>query len=303
MNGWLNVWHMSEWKYSSLKLKLFFFFTILIFIIFILAFKIIFLLLFSFQPRILSFIVPAFSSFSSVAQLCLTSCYHMDFSTPGFPVPYQLPELAQTHVHRVSDAIQPSHPLPSPSPPALNLSHYQGLFKRASSSHQVSQSIAKYCSFSCSICPSNEYSGLISFRMDWLDLLAVQGTLKSLLQHHSSEESILQLSAFFIVQLSHPYVTTGKPIALTIGTSVSKVIFIVPHHKCFRSKAIPCEKCSTAQTQRMDLETGGTVGRDILITVLQGQVSGGQAQVLRWDFCPLGTQVPPLVPHWLSTRG
>ena len=221
----------------------------------------------------------------------------MDFSTPGFPVPYQLPELAQTHVHRVSDAIQPSHPLPSPSPPALNLSHYQGLFKRASSSHQVSQSIAKYCSFSCSICPSNEYSGLISFRMDWLDLLEVQGTLKSLLQHHSSEESILQLSAFFIVQLSHPYITTGKPIALTIGTSVSKVIFIVPHHKCFRSKAIPCEKCSTAQTQRMDLETGGAVGRDILITVLQGQVSGGQSQVLRWDFCPLGTQVPPPVPH------
>ena len=162
---------------------------------------------------------------------------------------------------------------------------------------KVLQSIAKYCSFSCSICPSNEYSGLISFRMDWLDLLAVQGTLKSLLQHHSSEESILQLSAFFIVQLSHPYITTGKPIALTIGTSVSKVIFIVPHHKCFTSKTIPCEKCSTAQTQRMGLETGGAVGRDILITVLQGQVSGGQAQVLRWDFCPLGTQVPPPVPH------
>ena len=130
-------------KIFQFKIKTFFF-TILIFIIFILAFKIIFLLLFSFQPCILSFIVPAFSSFSSVVQFCLTSCYPMDFSTPGFPVPYQLPELAQTHVHRVSDAIQPSHPLPSPSPPALNLSHYQGLFKRASSSHQVSQSIAKY---------------------------------------------------------------------------------------------------------------------------------------------------------------
>ena len=129
------------------------------------------------------------------------------------------------------------------------------------------------------------------------DLLAVQGTLKSLLQHHSSEASIFQHSAFFMVQLSHPHITTGKTIALTIGTSVSKVIFIVPHHKSFRSKTIPCEKCSTAQTQRMDLETQGAVGRDILITVLQGQVSGGQAQVLRWGFHPLSTQVPPPVPH------
>ena len=155
----------------------------------------------------------------------------------------------------------------------------------------------KYWSFNFSISPSNEHPGLISFRMDWLDLLAVQGTLKSLLQHHSSEASILQHSAFFMVQLAHPHITTGKTTALTIGTSVSKVIFIVPYHKSFRSKAIPCEKCSTAQTQRMDLETQGAVGRDILITVLQGQLSGGQAQVLQWGFCPLGTQVPPPVPH------
>ena len=105
----------------------------------------------------------------------------MDCSTPGFPVHCQLLELAQTHVRQVSDAIQPSHPLSSPSPPAFNLSQHQGLFQWLSSSHQVS----KVLEFSFSISPSSEYSGLISFRMDWFDLLAVQETLKSLLQHHS----------------------------------------------------------------------------------------------------------------------
>ena len=125
---------------------------------------------------------------------------------PSFPVHHQLPELTQTHVHQVSDAIQPSHPLSSPSPPSFNLSQHQGLFKWVNSSHQV----AKIWSFSFSISPSTEYSGLISFRMDWLDLPAVQGTLKSLLQHHSSKASILQCSAFFMVQLSHPYMTTEK---------------------------------------------------------------------------------------------
>ena len=102
----------------------------------------------------------------------------MDYSMPGFPVHYQLQELAQTHVHRVSDAIQPSHPLLSSSPPAFNLSQHQGLFKGVSSLHQV----ASYWSFSFSISPSKKYSGLISFRIDWCDLLAVQGILKSLLQ-------------------------------------------------------------------------------------------------------------------------
>ena len=126
-------------------------------------------------------------------------------STPGFPVHHQLLELAQTHVHRVSDAIQPSHPLPSTSPPALSLSHHQGLFQWVSFSHQE----AKVWNYSFNISPTNEYSGLISFRMDWLDLLAVQGTLKTLLQQHNSKASILQCSAFFIVQLSHPYMTTG----------------------------------------------------------------------------------------------
>ena len=143
------------------------------------------------------------SQFSSVAQLCLTLCEPMDCSTPGFPVHHQLPGLAQT---RVGDAIQPSHPLLSPSPLAFNLSQHQGLFKWVGSSHQV----AKYWSFSFSISPSSEYSGLISFRIDWFDLLAVQGTLKSLLQHHSSKASILQHSAYFIVQPSHPHMTTGK---------------------------------------------------------------------------------------------
>ena len=147
----------------------------------------------------------------------------MDYRTPGFSVHHQHPELTKTHVHWVSDAIQPSHPLSSPPPPAFSLSQHHGPFQWVSSSHQV----AKYWSFSFNISPSNEYSGLISFRMDWLDLLAVQGNLKSLLQHHSSKASILQCSAFFIVQLSHPYMTTGKNIALTRQTFVGKVMSLL----------------------------------------------------------------------------
>ena len=116
----------------------------------------------------------------------------MDCSTPGLPVRHQLPESTQTRVHRVSDAIQPSHLQLSPSPPAFNLSQQQGLFQRVSSLHRV----AKYWSFSFSVSSSSENSGLISFRMDWFDLPVVHGTLKSLLQHHSSKASILQRSAF-----------------------------------------------------------------------------------------------------------
>ena len=123
---------------------------------------------------------------------CPTRCDPMDCSTPGFPVHHHLPEFAQTHVHWVSDAIQPSHPLSSPSIfPSISL------FQWVSSLHQV----VKYCCFSSSISPSNEYSGLISLKIDWFDLLASQGTLKSLLQLHSSKASILQLSVFFKVQL------------------------------------------------------------------------------------------------------
>ena len=161
--------------------------------------------------------------FSSVAQSCPTLCDPTNCSMPGLPVHHQLPEFTQMHVHWVGGAIQPSHPLLSPSPPALNFSQHQGLFKWDSSSHQV----AKYWCFSLKISPSNEYPGLISFRMGWLDLLAVQGTLKSLLQHHSSKTSILLHSAFFIVQLSHPYMTTGKTIALTRQTFVGKVISLL----------------------------------------------------------------------------
>ena len=147
----------------------------------------------------------------------------MDCSTPGIPVHHQLPELTQTRVHRVHDAIQPSHPLSSPSPPAFNLAQHQGLFQWVSSSIRW----PKYGSFSFSISSSSEYSGLISFRMDWLDLLAVPGTLKSLLQHHSSKASILRCSAFFIAQLSHLYMTTGKTIALTRRTFVGKVMSLL----------------------------------------------------------------------------
>ena len=144
-------------------------------------------------------------------------CHPMDCSTPGFPVHHQYPELAQTHVHLVSDAIQPSHPLSSPSLPAFNLSQHQGLFQWVTCLHQVAKVLVlqlQHQSF------SNNYSGLISFRMDWLDF---QGTLKSLLQHHSSKASIFWCSVFFIVQLSHPYMTTGKTIALTRRTLVGKL--------------------------------------------------------------------------------
>ena len=163
------------------------------------------------------------SQFSLVAQSCLTLCEPMNCSTPGLPVHHQHLEFIQTHVHRVSDAIQPSHPLSSPSPPAPNPSQIR-IFSNDST---LCMRWPKYWSFSLSISPSNEHPGLISLRMDWLDLLAVQRTLKSLLQHHSSKASILQHSAFFTVQLSHPYVTTGKTIALTRWTFVGKVISLV----------------------------------------------------------------------------
>ena len=147
----------------------------------------------------------------------------MDCSTPGCPVHHQLPEFTQTHVHWVSDAIQPSYPLLSPSPPALNLSQHQGLFQWVNTSHEVAKVLEfqpQHQSFQWTL-------RLMSFRMDWLDLLAVQGILKSLLQHHSSKTSILRWSAFFIVQLSNPYMTTGKTIGLTRWTFVDKVMSLL----------------------------------------------------------------------------
>ena len=146
----------------------------------------------------------------------------MNHSMPGLPVHHQLPEFTQTHIHQVGDAIQPSHPLSSPSPPA----HIPPNFRVFSNESTLHMTWPKYWSFSFSIIPSKEIPGLISFRMDWLDLLAVQGTFKSL-QHHSSKASILQRSAFFTVQLSHPYMTTGKTIALTRRTLVSKIMSLL----------------------------------------------------------------------------
>ena len=142
---------------------------------------------------------------------------------PSLPVLHYLPEFAQTHVHWVEHVIQPSHPLSPPSPPALSLSQHQDLFQWDT----LCIRWPKYWSFSFSTSTSKEYSGLISFRVDWLDLLAVQRTFKSIFQHHSLKVLILQHSAFFMVQLSHLYMTTGKFIALTTWTFVGKVMSLL----------------------------------------------------------------------------
>ena len=205
----------------------------------------------------------------------------MDCSTPGFPVHHHLPELAQTHVYRVGDAIQPFHLLSSHSPTAFSLCQYQSLFQGVRSSHQVANVLEFQLQHqSCILSPClfnlyaeyimqnarldeaqagikiagrninnlryaddttlmaestwifNEYSELISFRIEWFDLFAVQGTLKSLLQHHSSKASILQHSVFFMIQLSHPYMITGKTIALTIWIFVNKVMSLL-YNTCY----------------------------------------------------------------------
>ena len=140
----------------------------------------------------------------SVAKLCPTLCDPMNRSNPGFPVLHYLLELAQTHIHWVGDVIQPSHPLSPASLPALFPS-----IRVFTSESALCIRWPKYWSFGFSISLSSEYSGLISLRMDWFDLLAVQGTLKSLLQHHNLKAPILWLSAFFMVQSSHLYMTTG----------------------------------------------------------------------------------------------
>ena len=173
------------------------------------------------------------AQFSSVAQSCPTLCDPMNRSTPGLSVHHQLPESTQTHAHQ---PVMPSshlihcHPLLllPPIPPSIRV------FSNESTLHMR---WPKYWSFSFSISPSNEHPGLISVRMDWLDLLAVQVTLKSLLQHHSSKASILQCSAFLIVQLSHPYMITGKTIALTRQTFVDKVISLL-FNMLFRLKIL-----------------------------------------------------------------
>ena len=163
--------------------------------------------------------------FSSVTQSRPTLWDPMNHSTPGIPVHHHLLEFTQTHVHRVRDAIQPSHPPSSPSPPAPNPPSIR-VFSNEST---LRMRWPKYWSFSFSIIPSKEIPRLSFFRMDWLDLLAVEGTLKSLLQHHTSKVSIIWRSAFFTVQLSHPYMTIGKTKALTRQTFVGKVISAFQH--------------------------------------------------------------------------
>ena len=160
--------------------------------------------------------------FSSVAQLCQTLCNPMNRSTPDLLVHHQLPEFTEISIELVMPSNHfilccPLLLLPSIFPSIRVFSNQSALCFRW----------PKYWSFSFNISPSNEHPGLISFRMDLLDLLAVQGTLKSLLQHHSSKASILQCSAFFIVQLSHPYMTTGKTIALTRQTFADKVMSLL----------------------------------------------------------------------------
>jgi len=156
----------------------------------------------------------------SVSKSCPSLCNPMDWSMPGFSVLYYVTEFPQTHASWVSDAIQSSH-----------LRHpifvLPSIFPNKIFSSELALCIRwpKYWSFG--INPSNEYSGQISFRIDWFDLLAVQGTLKSLLQHHSWKSSILQCTAFFMVQLSHPHMTTGRNIALTVWTFVSKLMSLL----------------------------------------------------------------------------
>ena len=158
--------------------------------------------------------------FSSVAQLCLTLCDTIDCSMPALPVHHQLPELPKL---MSIDSVMPSNHLILCCPLLLPPSIFPSI-RVFSNESVLCIRWPKYWSFSFNISPSHEHSGLIFFRMDWLYLLAVQGTLKSLLQHHSSKASILWHSVFFMVQLSHPYMTTGKTIALTRLTFVGKVM-------------------------------------------------------------------------------
>ena len=186
----------------------------------------------------------------------------MNHSTPRLPVHHQLPEFTQTHVHRVSDVIQPSHPIP----PSIRV---------FSNESTLRMRWPKYWSFSFSISPSNEHPGLISFRMDRLDLLAVQRTLKSLLQHHSSKALILQRSAFFTVPLSHPYMTTGKTIALTRQTFVGKVmslllnmqsrlvITFLPRSKCLLISWLQSPSAVILEPQKIKSDTVSPVSPSI----------------------------------------
>ena len=166
---------------------------------------------------------PSSVQFNSVTQSCLTLCNPMNHSTPGLPVHHQLPEFRKL---MPIELVMPSNHLILCGP-LLLLPSIPPNIRVFSNESTLHMRWPKYWSFSFSINPSNEHPGLISFQMDWLDLHAVQGTLKSLLQHHRSKASIFRHSAFFTVQLSHPYMTTGKTVALTRWTFVSKVMSLL----------------------------------------------------------------------------
>ena len=189
-------------------------------------------------------------------------------------------QTTQTHVHWVGDAMQPSHPLLSPSPPTFNLSQQQGL----SNESVLRIRWPNYWTFSFNISPSNEYSGLISFRIDWLDLLAVQGTLKSLLQHHSSKASIFRRSAFFTLQHSYPYMTAGKAIALTRQTFVGKVVSL--HFNMLSRLVItflPRSKClliSWLQSQSAVILEPKKIKSGTVSTPISHEVMGPDAMIL-----------------------
>ena len=177
----------------------------------------------NFKNQLINFIKQSSVQFILVTQSCPTLCDPMNHSTPGLPVHHQLSESTQTHVHWVSDAIQPSHPLSSPSPPAPNPSQHQSLFQKVSSSHQV----AKVLKFQLQH-QSYQWTPRTDLLSDELvGSPCSPGTLKSILQYHSSKASVLWHSAFFIVQLSHTYMTTGKTIALTRQTFVDKVMSLL----------------------------------------------------------------------------
>ena len=217
-----------------------------------------------------------FSSFSSVTQSCLTLCDSMNHSMPGLPVHHQFPEFTQ--ITSIESGMQSSYLilwrplLLCPIPPCIRV------FSKEST---LRMRWPKYWSFSFSIIPSKEIPGLISFRRDWLDLLAVQGTLKSLLQHHSSKASILWLSTFFTVQLSHPYMTTGKTIALTRQTFVGKamslllnmlsrlVITFLPRSKCLLISWLQSPSAVILEPRKIKSDTVSTVSlRGVYLTFL-----------------------------------
>ena len=214
--------------------------------------------------------LPSFLHFSSVTQLCPTHCDPIDCSMPGLPVHHQLPEFTQTHVHRVGDAIQPSHPLSSPCPPALNLSQHQGLFKWVSSWHQVAKGLElQHQSFQWTPRIDRLKDGLVGSPCSPRDS-----------QESSPTPSVLWHSAFFIVQLSHPYMTTGKDIALTRWTFVDKVmsllfnmlsrlvITFLPRSKCLLISWLQSPSAVILEPKKVKSDTVSTVSPSICHEVM-----------------------------------